>query len=206
MNFHALLFMKRTSIHPERVVPLCKPAIGRTQIMEQVLLLNLSYEPLKVINWKKAITLLCLGKVEVIEEYGRDIRSVSMTIRLPSVVRLLRMVKRPKHPVRFSRQNIYARDRYRCQYCGSRFPSEELTYDHVLPRSRGGRTEWENIVTCCVACNRKKGGKTPEEARMRLIRKPVRPTWVPALRITIGIKEVPNSWRDYLYWNVELVP
>lgn len=173
--------------------------------MEQVLLLNLSYEPLKVINWKKAITLLCLGKVEVIEEYGRDIRSVSMTIRLPSVVRLLRMVKRPKRPVRFSRQNIYARDRYRCQYCGSRFPTEELTYDHVLPRSRGGKTEWENIVTCCVTCNRKKGGKTPEEARMHLIRKPVRPTWVPAVRITIGIKEVPNTWRDYLYWNVELV-
>ena len=173
--------------------------------MEQVLLLNLSYEPLKVINWKKAITLLCLGKVEVIEEYGRDIRSVSMTIRLPSVVRLLRMVKRPKRPVRFSRQNIYARDRYRCQYCGSRFPTEELTYDHVLPRSRGGKTEWENIVTCCVACNRKKGGRTPGEARMHLIRKPVRPTWVPALRITIGIKEVPNTWRDYLYWNVELV-
>lgn len=197
--------MKRTSIHPERIVRLGNPANGRIRIMEQVLLLNLSYEPLKVINWKKAITLLCLGKVEVIEEYGRDIRSVSMTIRLPSVVRLLRMVKRPKRPVRFSRQNIYARDRYRCQYCGVRFPTEELTYDHVLPRSRGGRTEWENIVTCCVACNRKKGGKTPEEARMHLIRKPFRPTWVPALRITIGIKEVPNTWRDYLYWNVELV-
>jgi len=173
--------------------------------MEQVLLLNLSYEPLKVIDWKKAITLLCLGKVEVIEEYGRDIRSVSLTIRLPSVVRLLRMVKRPKRPVRFSRQNIYARDRYRCQYCGRRLPIEDLTYDHVLPRSRGGKTEWENIVTCCVTCNRKKGGKTPEEARMRLIRTPLRPTWVPAIRVTIGVKEIPTTWRDYLYWNVELV-
>jgi 5-methylcytosine-specific restriction endonuclease McrA len=173
--------------------------------MEQVLLLNLSYEPLKVINWKKAITLLCLGKVEVIEEYGRDIRSVSVTIRLPSVVRLLRMVKRPRRPVRFSRQNIYARDRYCCQYCGRRLPIEDLTYDHVLPRSRGGKTEWENIVTCCVSCNRKKGGKTPEEARMRLIRTPSRPTWVPAIRITIGVKEIPTTWRDYLYWNVELV-
>ena len=173
--------------------------------MEQVLLLNLSYEPLKVINWKKAITLLCLGKVEVIEEYGRDIRSVSVTIRLPSVVRLLRMVKRPRRPVRFSRQNIYARDRYCCQYCGRRLPIEDLTYDHVLPRSRGGKTEWGNIVTCCVSCNRKKGGKTPEEARMRLIRTPSRPTWVPAIRITIGVKEIPTTWRDYLYWNVELV-
>jgi 5-methylcytosine-specific restriction endonuclease McrA len=173
--------------------------------MEQVLLLNLSYEPLKVIDWRKAITLLCLGKVEVIEEYGRNIHSVSVTIRLPAVVRLLRLVKRPKSPVRFSRQNIYARDRHRCQYCGRRFPTEELTYDHVLPRSRGGRTEWKNIVTCCVTCNRKKGGKTPEEAGMRLVRKPSRPAWVPAVRITIGVGQIPSAWQDYLYWNVELV-
>ncbi len=173
--------------------------------MEHVLLLNITYEPLRIINWKKAITLLLLGKVEVLEEYGREIRSVSFTIRLPSVVRLLRMVKRPKSPVKFSRQNIYARDKYRCQYCGQKFSSEELTYDHVIPRSRGGKTEWENIVTCCVDCNRRKGGRTPSEAGMKLIRKPVKPTWVPALRITIGIREVPQSWRDYLYWNVELV-
>jgi len=173
--------------------------------MEHVLLLNITYEPLRIINWKKAITLLLLGKVEVLEEYGREIRSVSFTIRLPSVVRLLRMVKRPKAPVKFSRQNIYARDKYRCQYCGQKFPSDELTYDHVIPRSRGGKTEWENIVTCCVDCNRRKGGRTPSEAGMKLIRKPVKPTWVPGLRITIGIRQVPQSWRDYLYWNVELV-
>jgi len=173
--------------------------------MEQVLLLNITYEPLKIINWKKAITLLCLGKVEVIEEYSRDIHSVSFTIRLPSVVRLLRMVKRPKSPIKFSRQNIYARDRYNCQYCGSQFNTEELTYDHILPKSRGGKTEWENIVTCCVNCNRKKGGRTPKEATMTLVRKPVRPSWIPALRITIGYRDVPESWRDYLYWNVELV-
>jgi 5-methylcytosine-specific restriction endonuclease McrA len=98
--------------------------------MERVLLLNITYEPLKIIDWKRAITLLCLGKVEVIEEYNREIRSVSFTIKLPAVVRLLQLVKRPKSPVRFSRQNIYARDRYQCQYCGGKFPSEELTYDH----------------------------------------------------------------------------
>lgn len=181
------------------------PFRQRIRSMEQVLLLNLSYEPLKVINWKKAITLLCLGKVEVIEEYGREIRSVSVTIPLPSVVRLLKMVKRPPRPVRFSRRNIYARDRYRCQYCGKRKATEDLTYDHVLPRSQGGRTEWENIVTCCVGCNRRKGGRTPEEAGMRLIRKPSRPTWIPAVKITIGVKDIPSTWRDYLYWNVELV-
>ncbi|MBN2126638.1 MAG: HNH endonuclease [Deltaproteobacteria bacterium] len=173
--------------------------------MEQVLLLNITYEPLKIINWKKAITMVCLGKVEVIEEYNQEIHSVSFTIRLPSVVRLLRMVKRPNTPVKFSRQNIYARDRYRCQYCGSRFATEELTYDHVLPKSRGGRTKWENIVTCCVECNRKKGGRTPEEAHMSLVRKPARPSWVPAIRITIGFQRVPETWRDYLYWNVEIV-
>ncbi len=173
--------------------------------MEQVLLLNITYEPLKVINWKRAITLLLLEKVEVLEEYGKEIHSVSFTLRLPSVIRLLRMVKRPKTPIKFSRQNIYARDRYRCQYCGKRFPVEEFTYDHVIPRSRGGKTRWENIVTCCMACNRRKGGRTPAEAGMKLIRRPSRPRWLPALKITIGYREVPSSWREYLYWNVELL-
>lgn len=173
--------------------------------MEQVLLLNITYEPLKIINWKKAVTLLFLGKVEVIEEYSETIRSVTFAIRLPSVVRLLRMVRRPKGGVRFSRQNIYARDRYHCQYCGARFATEELTYDHVIPKSRGGKTKWENIVTCCVECNRKKGGLTPAEASMKLIREPRRPDWVPALRITIGFHRIPESWRDYLYWNVEIL-
>jgi 5-methylcytosine-specific restriction endonuclease McrA len=174
-------------------------------VMEQVLLLNITYEPLRVINWKKAITLLMLGKVEVVEEYSREVHSVSFTLRLPSVVRLLRLVKRPKTPVKFSRQNIYARDKYRCQYCGKQLPSEELTYDHVIPKYRGGRTEWKNIVTCCIPCNRRKGGRSPKEAKMRLIRKPMRPQWLPAIRITIGYREVPQTWRDYLYWNVELV-
>ncbi len=173
--------------------------------MEQVLLLNITYEPLRVINWQKAITLLLLGKVEVVEEYGREVHSVSFTLRLPSVVRLLRLVKRPKTPIRFSRQNIYTRDRYCCQYCGQSYGPEELTYDHVVPRSRGGKTRWDNIVTCCVACNRRKGGRTPSEAGLALVRKPQRPDWLPALRITIGFREVPTSWRDYLYWNVELV-
>ena len=173
--------------------------------MEQVLLLNITYEPLRIINWKKAITLLCLGKVEVIEEYGRDIHSVSFTIKLPSVVRLLNLVKKPKSPVKFSRQNIYLRDKYRCQYCGLKHSTEELTYDHVLPKSRGGKTEWENIVTCCTGCNRKKGGRTPNEARMNLVRKPTRPSWVPAIKITIGLRQIPQTWRDYLYWHVELL-
>ncbi len=126
--------------------------------MEQVLLLNITYEPLRIVNWKKALTLLCLGKVEVIEEYNRDIHAISFTAKLPAVIRLLHMVRRPNGPVKFSRQNIYARDRYKCQYCGDRFSTEDLTYDHIHPKSRGGRTAWENIVTCCIDCNRSKGG------------------------------------------------
>jgi 5-methylcytosine-specific restriction endonuclease McrA len=173
--------------------------------MEHVLLLNISYEPLKVIDWERAITMLFLGKVEVLEEYNQEVHSVSFTIKLPSVVRLLKMVKRNKSQVKFSRQNIYARDHYRCQYCGNRFQSEDLTYDHILPKARGGQSVWENIVTCCMECNRKKGVRTPREASMTLIRKPVRPTWVPAIRITIGFREVPQTWRDYLYWHVELL-
>ena len=100
--------------------------------------------------------------------------------------------------------NIYARDEYKCQYCARVFPTQELTFDHVVPVSQGGRKDWENIVTCCVTCNRRKGGRTPHEAGMTLIRSPRRPNAAPAIRITIGLRQAPESWRDYLYWNLEL--
>jgi len=172
--------------------------------MEQVLLLNITFEPLKVINWKKAIIMLTLGKVEVIEEYTKEVHSVSFAIKLPAVIRLLRFVKRPKIPVRFSRQNIYIRDDHKCQYCGKRLTPDELTWDHVLPRAHGGKTEWKNVVTCCVKCNRKKGGRLPSEASMVLIKKPSIPAWLPILKVTLHFKNTPQSWRDYIYWNVEL--
>ncbi len=174
--------------------------------MEQTLLLNASYEPLKIVHWQKAITLWCQGKVEVISVYDREIHAVSFKIRLPSVIRLLRYVrvKRRVDYVPFSRANIYARDEYTCQYCGETLPMAELTFDHVVPVAQGGRKDWENIVTCCITCNREKGGRTPEEAGMRLIRVPRRPVSTPAIRITIGLRNAPDSWRDYLYWNVEL--
>jgi 5-methylcytosine-specific restriction endonuclease McrA len=174
--------------------------------MEQTLLLNASFEPLKVVHWRKAVTLLCQGKVEVISVYDRDIRAVSFTIKLPAVIRLLRYVrfKRRFDYVPFSRANIYARDNHTCQYCGRTLPTSDLTFDHVVPVAQGGRKDWENIVTCCVVCNRKKGGLTPADAGMHLVRVPKRPESVPALRITIGLRHAPESWRDYLYWNVEL--
>jgi 5-methylcytosine-specific restriction endonuclease McrA len=174
--------------------------------MEQTLLLNATYEPLKIVHWQKAITLLCQGKVEVVDVYDREIHGVSITFKLPSVIRLLRYIriKRRFDYVPFSRANIYARDDHRCQYCGDGFPTNDLTFDHVVPVAQGGRKDWENIVTCCVSCNRRKGGRTPEEARMRLHRPPRRPASAPAIRITIGLKSAPESWRDYLYWNLEL--
>jgi len=174
--------------------------------MEQTLLLNASYEPLKIVHWQKAITLLCQGNVEVIAEYDREVRSVSISFRLPSVIRLLRYIKMKRRfdNVPFSRANIYARDDHSCQYCGESFPTTELTFDHVTPVAQGGRKDWENIVTCCVTCNRRKGGRTPEEAGMHLRRMPRRPESMPALRITIRLHTAPESWRDYLYWNAEL--
>lgn len=174
--------------------------------MEQTLLLNATYEPLKVVHWQKAITLWCQGKVEVISVYDREVRSVSVSFKLPSVIRLLRYIriKRRFDYVPFSRANIYARDHYRCQYCGHSAPTSELTFDHLIPVAQGGRKDWENIVTCCVSCNRRKGGRTPEEAHMRLVAPPRRPDSAPAVRITIGLRNAPESWRDYLYWNLEL--
>jgi 5-methylcytosine-specific restriction endonuclease McrA len=174
--------------------------------MEQTLLLNASYEPLRVVDWQKAITLWWQGKVEVISVYDREVHAVSFTFRLPSIIRLLRYVKikRRLDYVPFSRANIYARDDYTCQYCGHTLPTSDLTFDHVIPVAHGGRKDWENIVTCCIDCNRKKGGRTPTEASLYLIRQPRRPESVRAIRITIGIRNAPESWRDYLYWNVEL--
>jgi 5-methylcytosine-specific restriction endonuclease McrA len=174
-------------------------------VASRTLLLNSTYEPLKVIPWQRAVTLMWLGKVEVVRHYDRDVRSISFKVRMPAVVRLLRFVRRKQPQVSFSRRNLFARDEHRCQYCGKTFELPELTYDHVVPRAHGGKTDWANIVTCCVDCNRKKGGRTPEQAHMRLLRVPKRPTHLPhLLTVTISLQTAPEAWRDFLYWNVSL--
>ena len=174
--------------------------------MEQALLLNASYEPLKVVDWQKAITLWCQRKVEVLAVHDREVRGPTISFKLPSVIRLLRFVriKRKFDYVPFSRASIYARDKHTCQYCAHVFPTAELTFDHVVPVAHGGRKDWENIVTCCVSCNRRKGGRTPAEAGMHLLRPPRRPDSAPAVRIKLTLNEHPQSWRDFLYWNAEL--
>ncbi len=174
--------------------------------MDQTLVLNATYEPLRIVPWQKAITMLFQGKVEVIAVYDREIRGVTVRVKLPSVLRLLRHVrmKRPFADVPFSRANVYARDDHRCQYCSGRFTPSQLTFDHVVPVARGGHKGWDNIVTCCIPCNRSKGDRTPEEAGLVLRRRPKRPTALPSLTISLGIHRAPPSWRDYLYWDVQL--
>ena len=104
----------------------------------------------------------------------------------------------------FTRANIYRRDDYECQYCGGAFASEDLTFDHVVPAAQGGRRDWTNIVTACVPCNTRKGACTPQEAGMLLRRTPRKPVASPVFRVSLGIRQTPASWRDYLYWHAEL--
>ena len=170
----------------------------------RTLLLNQGYEPIKIISWQRAVTLLTLDKVEVVEEYTKDIHATSLIVKVPAVVRLRKAYRRHAKPVKFSRVNIYARDNYRCQYCGKKASITDLTYDHVVPRSQGGDTAWTNIVTCCYLCNRRKGGRTPHEAGMKLLAQATQPNWVPAVVIRISLRSVPDAWRDYLYWTGEL--
>jgi 5-methylcytosine-specific restriction endonuclease McrA len=175
--------------------------------MEQTLLLNATYEPLTIVDWQKAMTLVCRGRVEILAEHDRVARSVSFTFRLPSVVRLLRFVRVRGRAavVPFTRANIYARDGYTCQYCGETFADRDLTFDHVTPAAQGGTKGWTNIVTACQPCNRRKGPRTPSEAGMTLRRLPHQPTRASVLlRVSIGLRTAPASWRDYLYWHVEL--
>jgi 5-methylcytosine-specific restriction endonuclease McrA len=166
--------------------------------------LSQGYEPVEIVSWRRAITLLFLGKVEVIEEYDRDIKTTSLLIKIPAVVRLLNVFRRHKKPVKFSRVNIYGRDDYRCQYCNAKRSINELTFDHVTPRAQGGKTIWTNIVTCCASCNTKKGNRTPAAAGMKLRKQPTQPTAAPTLVVTVSTESMPDAWRDYVYWTSAL--
>jgi 5-methylcytosine-specific restriction endonuclease McrA len=164
----------------------------------RTLLLTPWMAPHKIVSWERAVVLLVLDKIDVLEEYDEEIRSPSRTLRTPAVARLKKTGATRKHAVRFSRINVYTRDGFRCQYCGERKEMRELNYDHVVPRVRGGHTVWENIVTSCYACNDRKGSRTPEEAGMTLRRKPFKPSSLPvtpAFRVTRS--EMPEVWLPY---------
>lgn len=167
--------------------------------MEQTLLLNTTFEPIAVVSWRKAVTLVLLQKVEVLSVYDREIVSVSRSVRLPAVIRLLRFVRNGRSGVKFSRRNVFLRDDFTCQYCGKRFDAKHLTCDHLIPRSRGGITEWTNIVTSCIYCNLQKGDKLPEEKEMFPRRRPYRPSGYQLLLLSSEVKVLPEYWRDYIF-------
>lgn len=191
-----------------------------------VLVLNRSYLPIHVTSVKRAFRMVYQGIARVVDEQYRSfdfdswgdlsvaahhdcVGLVSRFIRVPRVIVLMGYNRVPKRRVRFNRLNIYARDNNTCQYCGKRFPKRHLNLDHVVPRSRGGKSTWENVVCSCFKCNRKKGGRTPIEAGIKLICKPRRPAWTPYIDLSLqSIRYA--EWKPFVhfvdasYWNTEL--
>jgi 5-methylcytosine-specific restriction endonuclease McrA len=164
----------------------------------KVLILNQNYEPMSVVNVKKAIILLYLGKAELIEVRNGDrVRAATVVLPFPSIVRLSVYVRVPYKKIILSRKNILRRDGHRCQYCGR--ADLPLTIDHVIPVSRSGEDTWENLVCACVACNNRKGDRTPEEAHMPLRRKAMRPNHVTFIRHVVG--SLDERWKPYLFLN-----
>jgi 5-methylcytosine-specific restriction endonuclease McrA len=190
-----------------------------------VLVLNRHYQPVHVTTVRRAFGLLYQGVAKAIDDQYRlyefeswaalstlqhdHVSTVNRIIRVPRVVVLSAYEHLPKGKVRFSRLNIYARDRDTCQYCGRQLPRSELNLDHVVPRAQGGRTSWENVVCSCVPCNLKKGGRTPDQAGLKLLTRPSRPRWTPFFRGPVR-RTTYREWLPFLsladasYWNVEL--
>jgi 5-methylcytosine-specific restriction endonuclease McrA len=195
---------------------------------QQVLVLNRLWQAVNVCSVRRAVTLLFQGHAQVVMDVGdgsfqtysfrewRDISSaeteaesihtISFKIRVPRVILLLVFDQLPAKEVKFTRHNIFERDKNTCQYCGRIFERKDLNLDHVVPRDRGGPTTWENIVCSCIPCNTRKGNRTPQEAGLRLVRKPRRPKWRPFLHVQVGLP-AHDQWRHFIdlaYWNVEL--
>ena len=160
-----------------------------------VLVLNQNYEPLNVCKVRRAVLLLIRGKAEVIENGRGNIHSVTSVFDVPSVIRLVHFVRRPRRQRKLTKHQVFQRDRYICQYCGQE--SRDLTLDHVMPKRRGGEHRWENVVSACIPCNRKKAGRTPDEARMPLLSQPKIPGnggfYVPRHYLSMN-----TEWRKYL--------
>lgn len=167
----------------------------------------LSYFPLSLWSWQDAVKAVFLRRVVVVSEYERSVRSPSREIRLPSVIVLKEYVPVARRPA-FTRFNVFLRDRFSCQYCGGAFAADRLTFDHVTPRVRGGRTEWTNVVTACEPCNLRKGHRMPRESGIFPLRTPYQPS---SYELQENGRSFPpnylhESWRDFLYWDTELDP
>ena len=195
---------------------------------QQVLVLNRLWQAVNVCSVRRAFTLLCQGHAQVVssdkdnnffthdfegwrglsqrEPEPEMVYTISFKIRIPRVIVLLLFDRLPKKEVKFTRHNIFERDKNTCQYCGDVFDRKDLNLDHVLPREKGGQTTWENIVCSCIRCNTRKGNRLPHDANMHLIRKPKRPKWRPFINLTFS-GEQNESWKHFIdlaYWNVDL--
>ncbi len=163
------------------------------------LLLNSSYEPMRVVSWQKALILWFQDKVEILEYHTVFVRSVQRKFQLPSVLRLKTYVKpRMAGAVRFCRENVYIRDNFTCQYCGDRISGKLLTLDHVVPASQNGKKTWTNVVSACRECNQRKANRTPTTANMPLLSEPRAPSWLPTLHYELKEELVPPDWHQYL--------
>jgi 5-methylcytosine-specific restriction endonuclease McrA len=169
--------------------------------MTDTLVLSAAYEPMDQVTWQRAMSLWFTGRVEVVEEYDdRICRTPSTEFFVPSVIRFCTALRRRRRTVKFSKDNVYLRDRGRCQYCGRQVTLTNSTYDHVVPKAKGGKTTWKNIVIACVPCNQHKRDRTPAEAGMRLRSKPIRPKHL--LGMTPDVirfrDPMPEVWKPYL--------
>jgi len=163
----------------------------------RTLLLDNTYLPVRVINWQKAMILLFTGRAEILHAYEDiQIHAPHTSFILPKVLRMYGRFK-GKREIRFSRHNVYWRDQHRCQYCAQQFAPEHLTFDHIVPLSKGGNTNWENVVTCCTDCNCKKANKTLKQARMTLIKKPKRPKFCHYMVLKLKMSD-PPEWFDWI--------
>ena len=165
----------------------------------------LSYFPLSLWSWQDAVKAVFLDRVNIVSEYEREVRSPNFIMRLPSVISLKEYIPVSRRPA-FTRFNVFLRDRFDCQYCGDAFPTHELTFDHVVPRSRGGRTSWENVVTACSCCNLRKANMMPRDVGMFPRLPPRQPsTWeLQENGRAFPPNHLHESWRDFLYWDSEL--
>lgn len=167
----------------------------------------LSYFPLSLWSWQEAVKAVVAERVNVVSVYNRCIHSPQSVMSLPSVISLKEYIPSARRPA-FTRFNVFLRDRFSCQYCGESLPTHDLTFDHVVPRSRGGHTTWENVVTACSPCNLAKGNRLPREVAMIPLTRPVMPT---SFQLQEHGRAFPpnylhESWRDFLYWDTELDP
>ena len=185
----------------EKRLQVAPPAHRKPAIMQEpVLVLNATFEPINVTAVRRAMVLLLKGVAQAEETNQLEIHSTTRALKIPSVIRLLAYRHIPQQTRALSRKNILLRDRNTCQFCGRIFPASELTLDHVVPRSRGGRSSWENLVACCYQCNNRKGDRTPEEAGLQLARRPRPFTLYTSRQLMRLIGHRDEKWRKYLFY------